>query len=111
MMRSAAIHHNNRQPRHRGSAGFTLVEIMVALVISLVLLGGVIQIFLSSRSSYALQEGLGRIQENARYVMNLFNNEISMAGYSLSNPALALDPTGGSTEGATSSASDCIEFS
>lgn len=111
MMSHVSRHHTHRLPLRRRDAGFTLVEIMVALVISLVLLGGVVQIFLSSRSSYALQEGMGRLQENARYIVGLFNTEISMAGYQLANPASALDPTGGSTEGATGAAPDSIEIS
>lgn len=71
--------------------GLTLVEIMVALTISLVLLAGVFQIFLSSRVSHDLQNGLGRLQENARAAMDVLSGNISMGGY-IQDPALLPDP-------------------
>ena len=61
-------------------SGFSLVELMIALVISLILIAGVIEIFISNRSSYALQQGMGRLQENGRYVETLFSTELSLAG-------------------------------
>jgi type IV pilus assembly protein PilW len=61
--------------------GFSLVEIMLALVISLMLMAGIIQIFISSKQSYRLQEGQSRIQENARYAMELLQRDLRIAGY------------------------------
>ena len=46
--------------------GMTLVEIMVAITISLVLLSGVMQIFLSSKQTYRMNEELGRLLLNHR---------------------------------------------
>ncbi|HDN69352.1 MAG TPA: prepilin-type N-terminal cleavage/methylation domain-containing protein, partial [Gammaproteobacteria bacterium] len=40
---------------HRRCQGFSIVEMMVAMVISLILLGGIAQIFLSSRQSFTIQ--------------------------------------------------------
>ena len=42
--------------------GFSLVEIMVALVLSLFLVAGVIQLFLGTRQTYRFHEALSRIQ-------------------------------------------------
>ncbi|MBI2779430.1 MAG: PilW family protein [Gammaproteobacteria bacterium] len=61
--------------------GLTLVEVMVAITISLILLAGVMQIFLSSRQTYRVQDGLARIQENGRFAMQFLSNDIRMAGY------------------------------
>ncbi|MCK5191400.1 MAG: prepilin-type N-terminal cleavage/methylation domain-containing protein, partial [Methylococcales bacterium] len=40
--------------------GMTLVEIMIALVLGAFLLGGVMQIFLSSKQTYQMQDGMSR---------------------------------------------------
>lgn len=61
--------------------GLTLVEVMVAITISLILLAGVMQIFLSSRQTYRVQDGLARMQENGRFAMQFLSNDIRMAGY------------------------------
>lgn len=78
----------NRPNQRRGSDlrrhqhGLTLVEIMVALTISMLLLAGVLQVFLSNKASHNLQNGLGRLQENARAAMDVLALNISMAGFS-----------------------------
>jgi type IV pilus assembly protein PilW len=61
--------------------GMTLVEIMVAITISLVLLSGVMQIFLSSKQTYRMNEELARLQENGRVVVDLLSQDIRMTGY------------------------------
>lgn len=61
--------------------GLTLVELMIALVLGLLLLGGVIQIFLSSRQSYQLQDGLSRLQENGRFAMDVVTLNLRHAGF------------------------------
>jgi len=67
--------------KRRTQRGFTLVEMMIAMVIGLILSAGVIQIFLSSRQSYRMQEGLSRLQENARFAMGFLTREVRMAGF------------------------------
>ena len=57
----------------------TVVEIMVALVVSLVLIGGIIQVFTSSKLSYNVQEALSRLQENARMAVNFLEKDIRSA--------------------------------
>jgi type IV pilus assembly protein PilW len=66
--------------RVAGQSGFTLVELMVSLVLGLVLLVGVIGIFSSSRQSYAANENLARLQENARVSFEMLAREIREAG-------------------------------
>ena len=61
--------------------GLTLVEILVAMVISLFLLGGVIQVYSSNRSTYGYSEALARIQENARFAMTSIMRDMRMAGF------------------------------
>jgi type IV pilus assembly protein PilW len=61
--------------------GFTLVEIMVAIALSLLLIAGVIQIYISSKESYRVQSELARLQENQRIAMEFLQNNIQQAGF------------------------------
>ncbi len=61
--------------------GLSLVEMMVAITISLILLAGVIQIFLGSKQSYRLNENMSRIQESGRFAMEFLARDIRMIGY------------------------------
>lgn len=70
----------NSQKRDR-EAGLTLVEMMVALVITTVLLGGVTQIFISSKQSHKLTDSLGFMQESGRMAINLITHDLRRAGY------------------------------
>src|SRR5690606_13445631 len=66
-------------PRRR-IAGFSLVELMVALLISLVLSAAALGILLSNRRVHGATEGLGRLQENARTAFELMARDIREAG-------------------------------
>ncbi len=61
--------------------GMTLVEIMVAMAISLMLLAGIVQLFMSNKVTYNTQNNLGRVQENGRYALEILEQNIMMAGY------------------------------
>lgn len=61
--------------------GFSLVELMVAMLIGLILIAGVIQIFLGSNQTYRFTEGSSRVQENARFALDTLQRELRMAGY------------------------------
>lgn len=63
------------------SAGFSLVELLVAMSVGLILLGGIYQIFVGSTSSYSINERLSRVQENGRFAMYLTRNTVMGAGY------------------------------
>lgn len=68
-------------PTIKLSRGITLIEMMIAMLISLFLLGGVVQIFLSSSQSYRTGEDSSRMQENGRFAMDIMSRDIRMAGY------------------------------
>jgi len=61
--------------------GMTLVEIMIAITISLVLLAGILQVFMSTKQSYNIQQALSRVQENARLVTDVMLRDITSSGY------------------------------
>ena len=68
-------------PAARGSQrGFTMVELMVALLLGLVLIGGVINVFLTSGQTLRVNQNLSRVHENARFGIDMFSREIREAG-------------------------------
>jgi type IV pilus assembly protein PilW len=65
--------------RHAG--GFSLVELMVSMALSLMLLGGVVAVFMSSRASYEATDRLSRIQENGRFALDEIARDVRSAGF------------------------------
>jgi type IV pilus assembly protein PilW len=61
--------------------GFSLVELMVALVITLILLAGIGQVYLSSKKSFTIQDTLGHQQENARYAVEVVAQDARRTSY------------------------------
>jgi len=61
--------------------GFTLVELMIAMLLGAFLIGGIMQIFLGSRQTYRMQENLSRLQENGRFVMDFISRDNRMMGF------------------------------
>ncbi|KEQ15015.1 PilW family protein [Endozoicomonas numazuensis] len=61
-------------------AGLSLVEMMVAMLLGLILIAGIGHLFLSANRTYMLQDELSRIQENARFAIDLIARDIRMAG-------------------------------
>lgn len=60
--------------------GLSLVELMVALVLGLLVVGAAIGVFLSNRQTYTATESLGRVQENARVAFELMARDLREAG-------------------------------
>lgn len=65
----------------RQQAGLTLVELMVAIVLSMLLMLGVIQIFLGSKATYVSNQELSQVQESGRFAVELLSRDIRNAGY------------------------------
>ncbi len=62
-------------------SGFSLIEIMIALLIGLFLLGGILQFFSASQQTYRMQSNLARLQENGRFALDFLVHDIRMLGY------------------------------
>ena len=65
-------------PRHQ--AGFSLVELMIAITLGLVVLLAVGSIYIGSRQTYRVQEDNARIQEAGRYALEVIGRSIRQAG-------------------------------
>jgi type IV pilus assembly protein PilW len=64
-----------------GSRGVSLIELMVALTIGLVILAGTLAMYMKARDIYSSNDTVSRLQENARYAMNLIESDVRMANY------------------------------
>lgn len=61
--------------------GFGLIEVMIAMTLGLVLLGGIGYVYIGSSGAFRTTDNLSRIQENARYALEIMSRDIRMAGY------------------------------
>jgi type IV pilus assembly protein PilW len=79
------------RPRQK-SAGFTLIELMVAITMALFLAAGLVAVVFSMRSSFKTQDGLTQMQENSRFLLSVMNTTIHHAGY-FTDPTTQLQAT------------------
>lgn len=63
------------------SHGFSLIEMMVALTLSLMLLAGVVHFYTVQRSQHQLQLAMSESQQNAELAMQLLISTIQKAGF------------------------------
>ncbi|MFT5721744.1 MAG: type IV pilus assembly protein PilW, partial [Motiliproteus sp.] len=57
-------------------AGFSMVELMVALVLGMFVTTAVLQVFVGSKQVYEFQQEFSRMQENGRFAMNFLTEDI-----------------------------------
>ena len=65
---------------HQRVRGFSLVELMTAMLLSLLLMAAAVSVLVTNKRTYASTEGLGHIQENARIAFELMSRDIREAG-------------------------------
>ena len=61
--------------------GLTLIEIMIAITLSLFLLGGLLQMVSANKQTYRVQDAMARVQENGRFSLHFLSKDIRMAGF------------------------------
>lgn len=61
--------------------GLTLVELLVAMAISVTVMGGVVSVVMASKSNFVTERELATLQENARYAIRFIGDELRMAGF------------------------------
>jgi len=65
---------------YRLAKGLTLIELMIAMVLGLLVVGAAIAIFLSNRQAFRATENLGRVQETARVGFEMMARDIRDSG-------------------------------
>jgi len=64
----------------RGAGGFTLIELMVAMLLGLIVIAGVVSVFLAGQQSYRTNVALGDIQDGSRIAFEMMARDIRGAG-------------------------------
>lgn len=95
----------------KNQRGFTLVELMISSLIGLIIMGGIMNLFITTNRSATLSDALSQNQETGRFAMEYLTKFIRRAGYNdqftLSMPAIfgkfpggipSIDCTAGSNE-------------
>ena len=67
--------------RRSNQAGITIVELMVALAISMFILSGVITVFVANKQNYRVQQNMAAIQDNGRFAIDMLSRNVRMSGY------------------------------
>ncbi|MFT4907399.1 MAG: type IV pilus assembly protein PilW [Oleispira sp.] len=72
----------NQRPDHSLSSfkGFTLIELMITLVLSLMITYAIAQVLISSNRSSVTTDGMSQSQETGRFVMSYLANQVRQAG-------------------------------
>lgn len=60
--------------------GFTLIELMVAMLLGLIVIAGVVSVFLAGQQSYRTNQALGDVQDSSRIAFELMARDIRDAG-------------------------------
>jgi type IV pilus assembly protein PilW len=70
-----------RQRARSAHRGFTLIELMIAILIAVFLIGGLLTLVSGMKRASVSQGGLSELQDNQRIAMTLINDVIQSAGY------------------------------
>jgi type IV pilus assembly protein PilW len=80
--------------------GITLIELMVALIISAAVIAGIYRVFVAQTRAYTVQEQVVEVQQGTRSAMEILLRDLRMAGFdsddggskiSIANPIVAGD--------------------
>lgn len=63
------------------SRGFTLVELIVAMAISIVIMAGIYSVYISQTGTAVTQQKIVEMQSNVRWALSYLEKSIRMAGY------------------------------
>ncbi|MHA6887160.1 PilW family protein [Ralstonia pseudosolanacearum] len=70
-----------RRIRPRRARGFSLVELMVALVIALMVLAATVSFYLMTRSTYTTIEDTSGLEERGQFALNVMTRVLRQAGF------------------------------
>lgn len=70
-----------RLSRTDSMRGFSLVELMIAVVLGLILVAGVIQVFLGNRQTQVTEQSVARVQESGRLALDFIEQDLRLAGF------------------------------
>jgi len=94
-------HKQKRISLRRSNQGFTMIELLVAMVVALLALGAIYSTFLNQQKSYVVQQETAAMHQSIRAAMFYMQREIRMAG---------CDPTENASAGIVTADATSINF-
>lgn len=76
--------------KSQGQQGVTLIELLIAMGLSVFMMAAVVQVFLGSKQSSDVVVAQARMQESARFALMFMSQSLRMAGY----PSALISPNG-----------------
>lgn len=74
-------------------AGFTLIELMVAIVLGLLIAAAAMQLFLGGSMSYRLQQNVAEVQDGGIFGLDFMTQQVQLANYGNSDNLAMTDQT------------------
>lgn len=65
----------------RKQSGMSIIELMIAMTIGLLIMAGLANLFVQTKQSFRQDNIISRMQEDARFAMNLISTDVAMAGF------------------------------
>jgi type IV pilus assembly protein PilW len=66
---------------HRDSSGFSLTEVMIAMIIGLILLGAVTTTYIAQNRSFVAQDSVTEVNTQSKIAHDMISNDIKGAGF------------------------------
>lgn len=79
MQTRASSVHGNR------CAGFTLVELLVGMAVSMIFAVGIIELFSNNTATFKIQNALAQMQEDGAFFSETLNRELRRSGYKINS--------------------------
>lgn len=76
---------------HAGSAGFTLIELMISLVLGLLISAAVIQVYIINMRTATVQQSASEVQDSSIFAMQAIEDNVRIAN--LGNPITSINST------------------
>lgn len=70
-------------PDRRSESGFTFVELMIALVLSIIIMTPLFKLLIDQQKTYTVQSQMTNMRQNARIGLDIMTKELRMAGYGI----------------------------
>ena len=74
-------HDKHHRAAHKPTKGFSLVELMVAMVLGFIVIGGAISVYLASKRSLTEVEQVATLSENGRFALQLLGYSARHIGF------------------------------
>jgi len=83
-------------PPAHAQHGYTLIELMVSLALGLLISAAAIQLFITSQTTFSLQQGSADVQDSSIFGLELMSRHVRMANYGGGRPVMDdFTPIGG----------------